>query len=68
MLEEALAIKTTLQMAKDADWKEVKILIDYKEVINRIQANDPCHTANGTVIEDILELIELFSNVISTSS
>ncbi|XP_071914084.1 uncharacterized protein [Coffea arabica] len=59
-VEEAAAIRMGMQMACDANWKEVEFQSDCKEVVDMINKEKDHHTRIATVLEDIANMRCLF--------
>ncbi|XP_027067691.1 uncharacterized protein [Coffea arabica] len=59
-VEEAAAIRMGMQMAYDANWKEVDFQSDCKEVVDMINKEKDQHTRIATVLEDIANMRCLF--------
>lgn len=59
-MEEALAIRTAMQMGKEAGWKKVEFQSDCKQLIDKITAADLKDSSMSTVLEDIWQMREVF--------
>lgn len=61
LMEEAVAIRMGMLMAKEARWKKVEFCSDCKTFIDMIHGRSQCDATVAVVLEDILLLKRLFN-------
>lgn len=65
-VEEAMAIRAAMQIAKQQGWKQVEFESDCKQAIDRICGEEEDVTLE-VIIRDIKQLNQCFDNVVSPS-